>query len=58
MDSVSARFSYPVIPGDTLILVGKKYSGKEGTSVDFDVFNSRGRAVVKKGGFHIAEKHG
>jgi acyl dehydratase len=58
MDSVFARFSYPVIPGDTLVLVGKKYSGKEGTSVDFDVFNSRGRAVVKKGGFHIAEKHG
>ena len=58
MDSVSARFSYPVIPGDTLILVGNKYSGKDGIRVDFDVFNSRGRAVVKKGGFHVAEKHG
>ncbi len=58
MDSVSARFSYPVIPGDTLTLVGKKYSGKDGIRVDFDVFNSRGRAVVKKGGFHVAEKHG
>lgn len=56
MDSVSARFSYPVIPGDVLTLVGKQYSGNKGTTVDFDVFNNRGRAVVKKGGFHIAEK--
>jgi len=56
MDSVSARFSYPVIPGDILTLVGRKYSGRDGTRVDFDVFNSRGRAVVKKGGFHIKGK--
>lgn len=56
MDSVSARFSYPVIPGDVLTLVGKQYSANKGTSVDFDVFNSRGRAVVKKGGFHITGK--
>lgn len=58
MDSVSARFSYPVIPGDILTLVGKQYSADKGTSVDFDVFNSRGKAVVKKGVFHIAGKRG
>ncbi len=56
MDFVSARFSYPVIPGDVLTLVGKQYSANKGTSVDFDVFNNRGRAVVKQGGFHISEK--
>lgn len=56
MDSVSARFSYPVIPGDILTLVGKQYSANKGISVDFDVFNSRGNAVVKKGEFHIARK--
>ncbi|MFA5517946.1 MAG: MaoC/PaaZ C-terminal domain-containing protein [Spirochaetota bacterium] len=56
MDFVSARFSYPVIPGDVLTLVGKQYSANNGISVDFDVFNNRGKAVVKKGEFHIAEK--
>ena len=55
MDSVSARFSYPVIPGDTLTLVGKKYAAGNGITVDFDVFNSRGRTVVKKGGFHLKQ---
>jgi len=53
MDSVSARFSFPVIPGDTLTLIGKKYASADGVRVDFDVFNSRGRTVVKKGGFHM-----
>lgn len=57
MDSVTARFAYPVIPGDTLSLVGKKFSGDGGLRVDFDVFNSRGRAVVRKGGFHITGKN-
>ena len=55
MDSVSARFSFPVIPGDTLTLIGKKYAASDGVTVDFDVFNSRGRAVVRKGGFHIKQ---
>jgi len=51
MKSVSARFAYPVIPGDTLTLVGSRIEMNGENEIDFDVYNSRGRAVVKRGAF-------
>ncbi len=51
MRSVSARFSFPVIPGDTLTLTGKRKASTGIEEVIFDVSDSRGRNVVKSGYF-------
>ncbi|HOP62454.1 MAG TPA: MaoC/PaaZ C-terminal domain-containing protein [Spirochaetota bacterium] len=51
MKFVSARFAYPVIPGDTLTLVGSRIELNGEDEIEFDVYNSRGRTVVKRGAF-------
>lgn len=49
--SVSGMFTYPVFPGDTLILTGSR--GKRGRfhEINFNLYSSEGKAVIKKGYF-------
>lgn len=49
--SVSGRFAYPVIPGDTLTLIGKRSFVRGRNEVSFNVFSSSGRIVLKRGFF-------
>jgi acyl dehydratase len=49
--AVSGRFSYPVIPGDTLTLIGFKTERDGFHGVDFNVYSGNGKAVVNKGFF-------
>jgi acyl dehydratase len=51
LSSVSGRFAYPVIPGDTLTLKGRRFFRNGRKEVSFNVFSSKGKAVVKKGLF-------
>lgn len=48
---VSGRFSYPVIPGDTLTLVGYR-TEKDGLhGINFNVYSGKGKTVINKGYF-------
>lgn len=49
--AVSGRFSYPVIPGDTLTLKGRRFFRNGRKEVSFKVFSSKGKVVLKKGFF-------
>lgn len=48
---VSGRFSYPVIPGDTLTLVGYKAEGQKYNGINFNVYSESGKTVINKGLF-------
>lgn len=52
--SVSGRFSYPVIPGDTLTLIGRRQRRGDLSEVKFNVFSSRGKAVLRRGNMILA----
>ncbi len=48
---VSGRFSYPVIPGDTLTLIGYR-TEKDGLhGINFNVYSGNGKTVINKGVF-------
>lgn len=47
--SVSGRFTYPVIPGDTLTLIGSRKRRGSLSEISFNVFSSRGKAVLRRG---------
>lgn len=48
---VSGRFSYPVIPGDTLTLAGYKTERDGVHGVNFNVYSGNGKVVVNRGFF-------
>ena len=48
---VSGRFSYPVIPGDTLTLAGYRTEEKGLHGVHFNVYSGSGKTVINKGVF-------
>ncbi|HOP30401.1 MAG TPA: MaoC/PaaZ C-terminal domain-containing protein [Spirochaetota bacterium] len=53
--SVSGRFTYPVYPGDTLTIIGSR--GRRGKlhEINFNLYSSKGKAVIKKGHFVYSE---
>lgn len=53
--SVSGRFTYPAYPGDTLTIRGSK--GRRGRfhEINFNLYSSKGEAVIKKGHFLYSE---
>jgi len=51
MREISARFSYPVIPGDTLTLVGHTSKKKNLNEVSFNVYSGKNKTVVNSGFF-------
>ena len=51
LSSMKGRFSYPVIPGQKLTLVG--YDSPKKHEVPFEVFNPAGKLVFKKGTIKI-----
>jgi acyl dehydratase len=48
---VSGRFAYPVIPGDTLTVVGFKTEKDGFHGIDFNVYSGSGKTVINKGFF-------
>lgn len=48
---VSGRFSYPVIPGDTLTLTGYRTELNGLHAVKFNVYSGSGKTVINKGSF-------
>jgi acyl dehydratase len=48
---VSGRFSYPVIPGDTLTLIGYKTDSQGLNGINFNVYSGNGKTVINKGLF-------
>ena len=48
---VSGRFSYPVIPGDTLTLIGYRTEEKGFHGINFNVYSGSGKTVINKGTF-------
>ncbi|HNX24061.1 MAG TPA: MaoC/PaaZ C-terminal domain-containing protein [Spirochaetota bacterium] len=48
---VSGRFSYPVIPGDTLTLVGYRTERNGLHGINFNVYSGSGKTVINKGIF-------
>lgn len=53
--TVSGRFTYPVYAGDTLTLEGSKGRRGKFHEINFNVFSSEGKAVIKKGHFLYSE---
>ena len=51
LSSMKGRFSYPVIPGEKLTLVG--YDSQKKKEIPFEVFNPAGKLVFKKGTIKI-----
>ena len=51
LSSIKGRFSYPVIPGEKLTLVG--YDSQEKQVIPFEVFNPEGKLVFKGGTLKI-----
>lgn len=49
--SVSGRFTYPVYPGDSLTLIGKKGRRGKFHEIGFTLYSPKGKAVIKKGHF-------
>ncbi|PKL39962.1 MAG: hypothetical protein CVV44_07010 [Spirochaetae bacterium HGW-Spirochaetae-1] len=50
---LSVRFASPVIPGDELTIIG--YESEKKGEIPFEVFNERGRAVIRNGLFRFRE---
>lgn len=48
---VSGRFSYPVIPGDTLTLIGYRTENNGNHGINFNVYSGSGKTVINKGVF-------
>lgn len=48
---VSGRFSYPVIPGDTLTLIGYRTERDGVHGINFNVYSGNGKTVINKGVF-------
>jgi len=48
---VSGRFSYPVIPGDTLTLAGYREEKRGVNGIIFNVYSGSGKTVINKGYF-------
>ena len=51
LKTVSGRFTYPVYPGDTLTLVGSNGRRGKFREINFNLYSSNGKAVIKKGYF-------
>jgi len=51
MREISARFSYPVIPGDTLTLIGHTSKKANLNDVSFNVYSGKNKTVVNSGFF-------
>jgi len=48
---VSGRFAYPVIPGDTLTVIGYRTGTDDLPGINFNVYSGSGKTVINKGVF-------
>ncbi|MBI5571122.1 MAG: hypothetical protein HY914_14355 [Desulfomonile tiedjei] len=51
LDSIAGRFGKPVLPGETLTIIG--YGSEDEKTVPFAVFNAHGKAAFRDGVFTI-----
>jgi len=49
LKSVSGRFTYPVYPGDTLLLTGDRSRRGKLHEINFSLYSPKGKRVLKKG---------